>query len=61
MILKDLIKKLQKLEKKDPNLEVFLRMSNGIGNISHLEVVEDTTYGFFGKDVPCVILDRDRN
>jgi hypothetical protein len=58
MILKDLIKRLQKLEEKDPEREVFLRMSNGIGNISSLEVIEDTTYGFFGKDVPCVILDR---
>ena len=31
---------------------------NGIicGNITELEQVEESSYGFFGKSIPCVIL-----
>jgi hypothetical protein len=39
------------------DVEVFIRNShNPCGNISELEQVEISKYGFFGKDVPCIIL-----
>lgn len=55
MTIQQLINKLKKL---DPELEVFLPISNGIGNISPLRNVKPSTYGFFGKSIPCVILDK---
>ena len=55
MKVKDLLKKLKKI---DPELEIFLRIPNQCGNISELEKVDSDTYGFFGKEIPCIILDK---
>lgn len=44
----------------DDDTEVFIRNSvNPCGNIQELEQVEVSTYGFFGKDIPCLILNTD--
>lgn len=52
--LKELIKTL------DDNVEVFIRNSvNPCGNIQELEQVEVSSYGFFGKDIECIILNTD--
>lgn len=51
---------INRLKKHDPKKEVFLRTPTPTGNIAELERVEDSTYGFFGKDIPCIILDWDR-
>lgn len=41
----------------DDELDVFIRNSvNPCGNIQELDQVEVSTYGFFGKKVPCLIL-----
>jgi hypothetical protein len=45
------------LETIDDNTEIFIRNTVNIcGNISELEQVEESSYGFFGKSIPCVIL-----
>lgn len=41
----------------DDDLEIFIRNSNNIcGTIGELEQVEKTFYGFFGSDIPCIVL-----
>lgn len=41
----------------DDSTEIFIRNSVNIcGNIAELEQVEEATYGFFGVNVPCIIL-----
>nr|WP_278678834.1 hypothetical protein [Clostridium paraputrificum] len=45
------------LETIDDNTEIFIRNTVNIcGNIAELEQVEESSYGFFGKSIPCVIL-----
>lgn len=45
------------LENVEDDTEVFIQnIVNPCGNISELGKVEKSTYGFFGKDNPCVIL-----
>ncbi|MDB2104999.1 MULTISPECIES: hypothetical protein [Bacillota] len=45
------------LETIDDNTEIFIRNTVNIcGNISELEQVEESSYGFFGKSISCVIL-----
>jgi hypothetical protein len=45
------------LATKDRNLDVFFeRVAPVCGNIEAAYVVEETTYGFFGKDIPCLII-----
>jgi hypothetical protein len=56
MKVHELIKLLETL----PNdVEVFYRSHHQTGNIKPVEVVKKDTYGFFGKDIPCVILDEE--
>lgn len=52
------VKDLRKaLDRKDDDMEIFIENSiNPIGNISELCEARDDTYGFFGKDIPCIIL-----
>lgn len=54
MIIKELIEKLQKV---DPELEVYFRSSHVCGNIKEVDKIELDTYGFFGESIPCIILD----
>lgn len=52
------VKRLKEiLNNLDDDLEVFIRNSYNIcGTIGELEQVEKSFYGFFGGDVPCLIL-----
>lgn len=52
------VKRLKEiLNNLDDDLEIFIRNSNNLcGNISELEQVEKSYYGFFGSDIPCLIL-----
>lgn len=52
------VKRLKEiLNNLDDDLEIFIRNSNNLcGNISELEQVEKSYYSFFGKDIPCLIL-----
>jgi hypothetical protein len=44
----------------DDDFDIFIRNSvNPCGSIQQLEQVEVSTYGFFGKDIPCLILNTD--
>ena len=49
--LKEIVNKI------DDDFNIFVRNSiNPCGNIQELEQAEISTYGFFGKDIPCLIL-----
>lgn len=52
------VKRLKEiLNNLDDDLEVFIRNSLNIcGTIGELEQVEKSFYGFFGEDIPCLIL-----
>lgn len=52
------VKRLKEiLNNLDDDLEVFIRNSHNIcGTIGKLEQVEKSFYGFFGEDIPCLIL-----
>ena len=54
MTVKELIAELKKV--KDKSQEVFFPQRKFIGNVTEVDVVEQTTFGFFGKDVSCVKL-----
>ncbi|MBP1308991.1 hypothetical protein JOD82_002011 [Paenibacillus sp. 1182] len=59
--LKEILANLdKKLADVDDDMDVFIRNSvNPCGNIQELEQVEFSTYGFFGKSIPCLILNTD--
>ena len=45
------------LEGKADDLDVFFeRVAPVCGNIEPAYVVEESTYGFFGKEIPCIII-----
>ena len=52
------VKRLKELLKTiDDNTEIFIRNTvNVCGNISELDQVEESSYAFFGKSIPCIIL-----
>ena len=51
-------KRLKELLKNaDDDMDIFIRNSvNPFGNIQELEQVEESSYGFFGSEIPCLIL-----
>ena len=44
------------LEKYDGNLEVMGKPKNGCKNFDNICGTELSSYGFFGKEIPCVLL-----
>ena len=38
-------------------LEVMTKKNNICGNIGEIHHVNESSYGFFGKEVPCIILE----
>jgi hypothetical protein len=56
MKVRELIKLLQSLPE---DVEVFYRSHHQTGNIKSVDRIEEDTYGFFGKNIPCVILDQE--
>ena len=55
--LKEIIKGMD-----DDDIEIFVRNSNNIcGNMGYLEQIEVSTYGSFGIDMPCLILNADNS
>lgn len=55
------IKRLKEILNTLPDdLEIYIRNSHNLcGNISLLEQIEKSNYGFFGVDIPCIILNTD--
>lgn len=48
----------EQLKDKDDDMEVFIRCTtNPCGNIVDAEEVSETTYGFFGSSIPCIIIE----
>lgn len=48
------------LSKLDDEMEIFIRNSvNPCGNIQELEQIELSTYGCFGENIKCLILNTD--
>jgi len=52
------VKRLKEIIKDMPDdLEIYIRNSrNPLGTVGELENVEKTFYGFFGEDIPCLVL-----
>lgn len=52
------VKRLKELlSNLDEDMDIFIRNSvNPLGNIQDLEQVELSSYGFFGTDIDCLIL-----
>lgn len=52
------VKRLKEIIKDMPDdIEIYIRNShNPCGTIGELENVEKTFYGFFGEDIPCLVL-----
>lgn len=44
------------LKQYDDNLEVFTKKTELLGNIGYIFRVKQDTYGFFGEDLPCILL-----
>jgi hypothetical protein len=40
----------------DDDMEVFTKKTELLGNIAYINSVKKDTYGFFGADIPCVLL-----
>lgn len=55
------VKRLKEiLENIDDDTVIFIRNSvNPLGNINSLDQVEFSSYGFFGKSIPCLTLNTD--
>lgn len=44
------------LEKYDDDIDVMTKKTEILGNIGEINSVRKDSYGFFGADVPCVLL-----
>lgn len=44
------------LNQFDDNLEVFTKKTELLGTIGYIFSVKQDTYGFFGADLPCILL-----
>lgn len=53
MIVKELIEELQKYPE---DMEVMTKKTDFCGNIGNVFNVKQDSYGFFGADIPCVLL-----
>ena len=38
------------------DMEVLTKKTEFFGNVAHVNSVKKDTYGFFGADIPCVLL-----
>ena len=47
---------IQELQKCPEDLEVFTKKTEIMGTIGETFYVYEDTYGFFGHDLPCVII-----
>ena len=48
---------MKELSKYPENLEVMTKKHNITGNIGFIDVISNDSYAFFGKDIPCLILE----
>ncbi len=53
------------LEKLDPKtrkeLKIFVRQYGPTSNIKEIDSIKECYYGFFGKQIPCLLLNDDTN
>lgn len=40
----------------DDDMEVLTKKTEILGNVAYVNSVKKDTYGFFGADIPCVLL-----
>ena len=51
------VKELHEALSKFPDdMEVLTKKTELLGNVAHVNSVREDSYGFFGTDVPCVLL-----
>ena len=53
MIVKELREALSKFP---DDMEVMTKKTEIFGNVAHIYSVRQDSYGFFGADIPCVLL-----
>ena len=52
------VKELKEILAQYPDeLEVMTKKNNVCGNIGEIYNVNESSYGFFGKKIPCIILE----
>lgn len=51
------LKKL--LDKFDDDIEVLFKVRTSIGTVAHITNGYHDTYAFFGKEIPCLLLDSE--
>ena len=44
------------LKEFDDDMEVLTKKTELLGNVAYVNSVREDSYGFFGTDVPCVLL-----
>jgi hypothetical protein len=50
----------KKLEKYPDDYEVFYNLRGiFLGNVGEIWAVKESTYGFFGESLPCILLEND--
>ena len=60
MNAQELFLKLSKMsEKTRESLPVYIRKNTIVGNIVEVDRVKRDKYGFFGRSLPCLILEED--
>lgn len=47
---------IEELSKYPSDLEVFTKKTDICGNIGYVFSVREDSYGFFGKEFPCVLI-----
>ena len=53
MTVKELCEALSKFP---DDMEVLTKKTELLGNVAYVNSVKKDSYGFFGKDIPCVLL-----
>lgn len=46
----------ERLNQYDDDLEVLTKKTELLGNVAYVNSVKEDSYGFFGKEIPCVLL-----
>lgn len=56
MKVAELIALLQKVDSRLDVMMTYHAIGIVVGNIEHVGGIEESTYGFFGEQIPCVII-----
>ena len=49
-------KLIEVLQKFDPEMDVITQKTDFVGNVGEVFSVKESSYKFFGRDIPCILL-----